>query len=116
MHEKIFDDIGKTLKLIAQICFYLCLCVGLLYILIGAFRFLGGIDEYTTFSEGLSCTLEDALEYKSLYGDCYYGRQMIKTGFILMLCSLSSLPLFGFGELVDSNLEIKRTLRKTKTD
>ena len=99
--EKLFENIGKTLKLLSKILFYSCLAIGIVVIVIGAIRFLSGIDEYTTFADGLSCTLEDALKYENLYADCYYGRQMVSVGFVLAISSLSTLIVYGFGEIID---------------
>lgn len=112
MDEKIFDNIGNTLKIMAKILFYFCLIVGLITIITGMFRFLTGIDEYTSFSEGISCTLEDAIKYEGLYADCYYGRQTTKTGFILTLSSISALPLYGFGELISLCSQINMKILK----
>ena len=116
MDEKIFGNIGNSIKVIAKILFYLCLSIGLLTLIIGVFRFLGGVDEYTSFAEGMACTLEDAIEYDALYADCYYGRQTTKAGFILVLSSISLLPLYGFGELINLCSQINMKIKKDKDE
>ena len=113
MHQRIFGNIGKTLKAIALLCFYLCFCIGLICILFGVLRFLNGLGENMTFKDGLNCSLANAVLLKGPYAHCYYGRLTAIIGAVLIFCSIFSLPLYAFGELVDSNLEIKRTLKKT---
>ncbi len=115
MHERIFGNIGKTLKTIALFCFYLCFCIGLICVLFGVFRFINGLGENMTFKEGWNCSMSKAVLLKGSYAHCYYGRLTTIIGVVIMFCSVFSLPLYAFGELVDSNLEIKRTLIKTKT-
>ena len=114
--DRIFENIGNTLKIIAKILFYVCLSIGILTLIIGVFRFLGGIDEYTSFAEGMACTLEDAIEYDSLYADCYYGRQTTKLGFFLTISSITALPLYGFGELVNLCSQINLKLKKSNDE
>ena len=95
-----FINIGKTLKTISKVCFYIVLICGALITFIGMCVFLSGIDEYTSFAEGLTCTLEDAVRYENLYAACYYGRQIFKFGIIMAVYSFCTLPLYGFGEII----------------
>lgn len=114
--NKIFENIGNTLKTITKILFYICLFIGALTFIIGVFRFFVGIDEYTTFAEGLTCTLEDALEYEILYADCYYGRQTANIGIFLMISSIFTLPLYGFGELINLSNQIYLKVKRTENE
>ena len=105
---QLFDNIGDNIRKIAKVLFYICFIGGIAVLLIGLLRFLGSIDEYTTFSEALNCTLEDAIRWKSLYADAYYGRMQIKTGFYITLSGFTALPLYAIGEIVFSCQEIRR--------
>lgn len=103
-----FDYIGDTIRNIAKVLFYICFVCGVIVLVIGLFRFMGGVNEYTTFSEALACTLEDAIRYESLYADAYYGKMQLKIGFYIILSSFTMLPVYAIGELVDSCQEISR--------
>ena len=103
-----FDYIGDTIRNIAKVLFYICFVCGVIVLVIGLFRFMGGVNEYTTFSEALACTLEDAIRYESLYADAYYGKMQLKIGFYIVLSSFTMLPVYAIGELVDSCQEISR--------
>lgn len=105
----LFDDVGATLKAIAKVCFYLCFWIGVIVVLIGTIKFFSGID-YVSFSEGLTCTAADVIEHESLYADCYFGRQIVKAGLFCMLGALSTLPLYGFGELIQTNRKMNKRL------
>lgn len=112
LNEIIFDDIGKTLKNISMFLFYFCLVIGAIVVFVGAMMFLSGIDEYTSFSEGLACTLEDAIKYDNLYASCYYGKVTTKIGFWIIFSSFGVLPLYAFGELVNSAKKSRELLSK----
>lgn len=111
--EMMFENIGNTLKSIAKILFYACLAIGGIVLIIGIFRFVSGLDEYVSFSEAMACTLADAIKYDTLYADCYYGRQMVKIGFIMQISSITTLPLYGFGELINMCSQIISKLKKS---
>ncbi|MBE7018418.1 MAG: hypothetical protein E7413_00855 [Ruminococcaceae bacterium] len=113
LNELIFDDIGETLKKIAKFLFNFCLVVGIVVVVIGVIMFLSGLDEFTSFSEGLACTFADAIKYENLYATCYYGKVTTKIGFWLALSSLGVIPMYAFGELVNSAKKIKELLSKT---
>lgn len=100
--SQVFDDIGNAIRKIAEVLFYICFVCGIIVLVLGIFKFLGGIDEYTTFSEALTCTLEDAIRCDTLYEDAYYGRMQIKTGFLICLSAFAMLPMYALGELVYS--------------
>ncbi len=112
LNETIFSDIGETLKKISKFLFNFCLIIGAIVAVVGAMIFLSGIDEYTSFLEGLACTQEDAIEYDSLYASCYYGKVVTKFGFWIAFSSLTVLPLYAFGELVNSAKKSKELLMK----
>lgn len=113
-----FDNIGDSIKKYAKILFHICLWCGIIILVIGLFRFLSSIKPYVTFSEALTCTLEDAILYDSLYEDAYYGRMQMKIGFYGVLCAFSMLPVYGIGELVclcqTIKWDIKELVEKTK--
>ncbi len=113
LNELIFNDIGETLKKISKFLFYFCLVIGAIVVVVGVIMFLSGIDEYTSFSEGLNCTLEDAIRWDTLYASCYYGKVTTKIGFWIALSSLGVIPMYAFGELVNSAKKIKELLSKT---
>jgi hypothetical protein len=112
--RRIFEDIGGSLKIMARVLFTIGLLIGLITLAIGVLKFLNGVSEHTTvsFIEGLTCTLEDATRRESLYADCYYGRQIAKLGFALILSSFAVLPLYGLGELIDLCYSIDKKIKK----
>ena len=110
MNDKIFSDIGKTFKKIAKVIFSICVVCGVILIIIGSIKFLMGIDKYTTFSDGITCTLEDASKYSSLYKNCYWGKQIFKIGLIGIISALGMLPLYAFGEIISCIKKIEETL------
>ena len=87
-----FDYIGDTIRNIAKVLFYICFVCGVIVLVIGLFRFMGGVNEHFTFSEALACTLEDAIRYESKYANAYYGKMQLKIGFYIVLSSFTMLP------------------------
>ncbi len=110
INDYFFGNVEEALKKIAKVLFDICVLSGIILIIIGIIKFFIGIDEYTSFTEGLTCTLEDAIEHSSLYGNCYWGRKIIKWGFIEIVSALGILPLYAFGEIVAYLKKINNTL------
>lgn len=112
----ISNDIGGALKKISKFLFYFCLIIGAILIIIGIIRFLSGIGEYASFSEGIHFTSEDAITYGGLYANCYYGRLTAKIGFGIALSSLGAIPMYALGELVSYVKKINEILSKTNNN
>lgn len=110
--RRIFEDIGGSLKIMARVLFTIGFFIGLITLAIGVLKFSNGVDEHTSVIEGMTCTLEDATRYEILYADCYYGRQIAKLGFALILSSFAVLPLYGLGELIDLCYSIDEKIKK----
>lgn len=104
MVENLFNDIGSRIKL-AKVSFYAFIIIGALVFLIGAFKVFGACDKYTPLSEVLSYTAEDyaygiAHKYEWITNG-YMGKQMVKYSFFIIFSSLTTLPLYGFGHLIE---------------
>lgn len=115
---KIFDNVEVSIKKIAEVLFVLCALCGACLMLIGAVNFLGEIvdSRYLSFTEALSCTLEDALKWDSLYGAVYNAKLQIRTGFYIGVSAFSMLPLYALGEIVSCCKDIRRNTRKKEAD
>lgn len=85
-----FNNIGKKIQTLAKVICW----VGIIFtVLLGAFCLYGGINTY--------------------------NYEMIANGIILIILGplsswISSLTLFGFGELVDSNKQMKEDIEELK--
>ena len=110
---KLFDNVEVSLKKIAEVLFILGIVCGVYLMLIGAVQFLGELDSYLSFADALSCTLEDALKWDSLYGTVYSAKLQIRTGFYIGISALSMLPVYALREIVSFCKDIRsNTLKK----
>ena len=116
----LFDDSGHSVKNIAIVCFFLCLVVAAVLILIGSIRILSAVDEYTPFREVLAYTAEDyayGLERGfDWYVNGYMGKMQCKTALYIALASFCSIPLYAFGCLLENIVAIKKKLYQEKED
>lgn len=112
--SKIFDNIEDVLMGLAKILFYLLLFGGLLVLVIGFFKVVSACDRFHSFTEVMSWTVEDYTfgisKGLDRYVEGYRGKLMMKGGFYVALSSVSSLPLYGFGHLLQTTNAIKRKL------
>lgn len=116
--SKIFDNPADSVKCIAKFCFYGCLIVAGILFFIGGGRILSAADEYSPLREVLAYTVDDyarglAKGY-DWYVDGYMGKIQCKTAIYIALASLSSIPLYAFGCLVENVKLIKDKIYQTK--
>lgn len=116
INELIFNNISETMKKVAKILFCLLLGGGVVILLIGFMRIIAVIDDYYTFMDIINTNYEDYLrgianDY-NWYVSGYLGKNMMKDGLYIILGSIATLPLYGIGILIDTNIEIKRKLEK----
>ena len=118
-----FENPGKTVQKIAETCFALCLIIAVILFIIGGVRILSEVDSNTTFGEILSYTAEDYARGLSKGYDWlvngYKGKMQCKTAIYIALGSLSSIPMYAFGCLVEDVAAIREKLRgqeKQNTD
>lgn len=95
-----YNDIGEKIKSIAKVLAALCVVVGILLVLIGLVNF-GTNAEYFGRQSGYG------------YEKAYYaeiGLRLIGYGVVTAVLGLfASWPLYGLGQLIKTNEEIKET-------
>lgn len=121
MSEFLFDNVEEALKKVAKICFYILLVVGVGMVVIGFFKVIAQCDGgYPTFGEVMAYTLEDYAYGLSKgydwYVEGYKGKTMMSTGFYMAIASLSALPMYGFGVLIEEIKNIRKLQEKKNTE
>lgn len=106
---KIFEQPGEFLKKLAKILFVLLLICGIILLCSGLIH-MGDVLDRTSdkFSDVMAYTLVDAAkaEWKA---DGYTAKMEIHSGIYILLSSLATIPLYGFGQLIeDVNVLAKR--------
>ena len=103
MEKGFFKIIGKTLKILSQVLFWATLFLSLVLLFYGFF--LIAKHDYYTFSEVKEITktqyfidLARGLDYKT---QPYEGLQFMKISPFLAIFSITALPLYALGSIVD---------------
>lgn len=117
MSEFIFGSIEERLQGFAKFLFYFLLVVGIGAIIIGFFKVQGVASKYSdTFAEVMYYTAEDAAygmakDY-DWYVDGYKGKMLMTNGFYAAISSITTLPLYAFGVLIEEVKAMKYHLKK----
>jgi len=108
--NKLFENPGKTVKAIAKFCCYACLTLAIILFIIGAVKVLSALsDTGNTLGEELYYC-EELYRFGDVNG--YTGKMLCITAFYFALTSLSSIPLYAFGCLVEDTAAIKEKLQQ----
>lgn len=108
--NKLFENPGKTVKAIAKFCCYACLTLAIILFIIGAIKVVSAAsDNSTTLGEELFYS-EEFYRYGDING--YTGKMLCIAAFYFALASLSSIPLYAFGCLVEDTAAIKEKLQQ----
>ena len=113
-----FENPGKAVQRIALFCFFACILIAVFLFIVGGLRILTQVNSSTSFKEVLSYTAEDyayGLLYESdQYVNGYEGKMQCKTAIYIALASLSTIPMYAFGRLVEDVGTIKNELYQLK--
>ncbi|MCI8608976.1 MAG: zinc ribbon domain-containing protein [Firmicutes bacterium] len=113
--KKAESTIGNTIERMGVYMFWVCIILGIIVTFVGGIRFLSGIGELdATIGEGWRVTLMDTVEYSWEYDgiyDCYYGKQTVITGIVLLISSIMFILVQGFGNLIETCSQINKKIQ-----
>ena len=101
MDKGIFENIGKNIKVVAKVLFYLALVVGVIVTVVAFFIYLKDKDSLWN-SDVVKALLARSVSIYGLIGTI--------TG------SISSLALYGFGEIVEDVHKIRTAVNANNSD
>lgn len=110
--RKLFDSPYNTIKKLSVIAFYICLAFGTITLLVGIINMIKVIaDTGNSFFEFMSYSLADAMTV-DWRAEGYAAKNQILQGVYIMLASLATIPLYGFGCIIEDVAAIKKATMK----
>lgn len=108
--NKLFENPGSTIKKLSVIAFYVILVAGIIMLLVG-YGHMNEVHEYAgnSFSDLFSSTSIDALS-SWWRADAYTAKMEMIYGLFAMVASLSAIPLYGFGCIIEDVASIKNSI------
>lgn len=118
---KLIDQSGPTIKKVSLFCYLFFFLMTIGFLILGSLNFLSSATkllEYTdSFKDAcievLNCSLQDVLssKHKDIIMSGYIGKNLCLASIGTICISFLSIPLYGFGCLIDDVSEIKKTLQ-----
>lgn len=116
----LFDNPGGTIKAIAKFCFIVCVVVAAILLFLGLINIASAYDPDLGIVAAFHYTIEHYLygldEDYAPYINGYIGKVQCQLGLYLALASLSSIPAYAFGCLVEDVSDIKKKLYQTQKE
>lgn len=101
MFEKLYDNPGDATKKLSMIIFYSCLIIGVITLCVGIanmFKVVANTGE--SFFEFMSYSIVDAMT-TDWRAEGYAAKTRILQGLYITLASLTAIPLYGLGCLIE---------------
>lgn len=125
---KMLDNCGETIKKIASFCFLFFMVMAVAYFVLGFFNILSAVfslfeyhitlselfDELSDFIIGISgfSFLEIIFEIEGEFKDLFVGILLCITSVFSIITSILSLPLYGFGCIVEYVKSIRDNIER----
>ena len=110
MLDKIFDNVGHTIKKISKILFCVCIISGIIMILYGFIAMFQQTSNSFYYHRGFFDVLRDANIVTDIYA--YNAKMKIVYGFEILIASLGTFLTYGFGCLIEDVAVLKNNVVK----
>ena len=113
---EIFEKPGYEIKTLATLIFRIAIILGALTLVFGFIHmFIVMHDTGESFFYLMSFSLADAMT-ADWRAEGYAAKTQITNGLTIMLASLATIPLYGFGQLVEDVEKIRKNSGNQKVD
>ena len=121
----ILHNSGKTIKMGSQFCFLFFLFIAIGFFILGSLHILIAVSNAREFGETLSSIFYDFFDVSifellfdggEIYKEVFSGNIMCVISFLSFITSLLSIPMYGYGSIIDDVAIIKDSYVKRQIE